>query len=196
MRICLGLREKKNEAIDTNFDYKNSDQYDIIQLSMKTFTVPAQQWSVKDGMTFNPSPSNGGQTIEENFREFCQKPWKHGLELEPDVDWENQEVELPYDANNRQLNAKFSRKLVGQSANDYTYRLDTDYDYIITLLVADKDTSDESSKGGLAVQGGAENGLTSLRTLKFDQAFNDSAMGRFGSGWMAVGSVLMLLGWQ
>lgn len=41
VRICFGLRERKNEAEDTEFNYVNSQQYDIIQLSMRNFTVPA-----------------------------------------------------------------------------------------------------------------------------------------------------------
>ena len=51
VRICFGMREKVNTAEDTNFFYENEDMYDIVQLSMKRFKVPAEQWSIKDGMT-------------------------------------------------------------------------------------------------------------------------------------------------
>ena len=114
VRLCLGLREVRNEAADTDFYYENSLPYDVVQLSMRQFTVPAQQWSIKDGMTYSPPPGGVSvQTIEDSFREFCNQPWSFGLNVEPDIDWVNEEVSLPYDANNRQLNAKFSRKLVG-----------------------------------------------------------------------------------
>ena len=76
--------------------------------------------------------------------------------------------------------------------------MDTEYDYIGTILVADSDTSNEESAGGstkLSIEGGAENGLNSLRVLKFDQALNEGATGRFGNSWMAVGAMIMLLGW-
>lgn len=72
--------------------------------------------------------------------------------------------------------------------------MDTNYDYIGTILVAASDTSNEDS-AGLTIEGGAENGLNSLRTLKFDQAFNEGATGRFANSWMAVGAIIMLLGW-
>lgn len=116
------------------------------------------------------------------------------MDVERDIDWENEEVGLPFDANNRQLNAKFSRKLVGQSVNDYTFKLDTDYDYIGTILVAASDSSREA--GALEIEGGAPGGdKNTLRTLKFDQAFNEGAMGRFSNTWMAIGAMTMLLGW-
>lgn len=64
------------------------------------------------------------------------------------------------------------------------------------MLVAEDDATQESSEDALAVEGGTEYGLNSLRTLKFTQAFNDSAFNRFGNAWMAVGAMIMLLGWQ
>lgn len=49
---------------------------------MLNFSQPIQQWSVKDGMTFNPAPFIESQTIEDNFRQFCMMPWQYGLDDE------------------------------------------------------------------------------------------------------------------
>ena len=44
VRMCIGFREKINEVTgeDAKTKYQNSNQYDVIQLSMRNFTVPAQ----------------------------------------------------------------------------------------------------------------------------------------------------------
>lgn len=108
-------------------------------------------------------------------------------------------MELPYDANNRQLNAKFYRNLVGSSFNDYTYKLDTEYDYILAFAVAPSDdypyapTAEGGPSTPIAVVGGAEQGWTSLRTLKLEQAFYDSAT-RVKGAWIAITACVLLLG--
>ena len=44
-------------------------------------------------------------TVEDSFRLLCLANWDFGQDVETDNDWVNKEINLPYDANNRQLNA-------------------------------------------------------------------------------------------
>ena len=78
----------------------------------------------------------GQISVDDSFRLFCLANWDFGQDIETDNDWVNKRIDLPYDANNRQLNAQFSRKLVGSSYNDYTFQIGKDYDYIIAFHVA------------------------------------------------------------
>ena len=98
-------------------------------------------------------------------------------------------MDLPFDANKRQLNAKFYRKFVGQSQNDYTFKLDTEYDFIGAILVAASVESDESNKP-LNIFGGSEGGYNTLKVIKFDQAFNSHAWGLSGKQ-AAWGSIMV-----
>ena len=74
-------------------------------------TFKDKKWSTNDGMN-------------SNVQQFCGRPVNKN-DAEPDNDWEPQYVEYAYDANKRTLNAKFRRKLVGSSAKDYTFKLNT-----------------------------------------------------------------------
>ena len=81
-------------------------------MSMLAFSD--NQWSAKDGMTTDPQA-------------WCSNTWDS--DAEEDVDWLLNKVDLPYDANIKTLNASFTRKLIGGSINDYTYKLDTEYEF-------------------------------------------------------------------
>lgn len=116
-------------------------------------------------------------SIEDNFRQFCVKKWTYALDAESSNNWKHERVELPFDANNRQLNMKFKRELIGTSIHDYTFKLDTEYDFILAFVVAPADDRDIDEILGnpkiLKIEGGSENGLDGVKTITFKDPNKD-----------------------
>lgn len=108
VRICLALKE--NDI--------GEREWDIGQVSMRKFKD--LKWSAKDGM-------------HGDCRDWCGKEWNR--EGEKDVDWVVEPLKLPYDANKRTITTRFKRKLVGSTERDYTYKLNTPYEYRIMFGV-------------------------------------------------------------
>ena len=115
-------------------------------------TFKGNAWKTYDGM-------NG------NVRKWCGLPVLQ--DKEPDNDWLLAEVEYPYDANKRTLNAKFTRKLVGSSQKDYTFKLNTEYEYKIVAGVWDWAEENNEWKGGESPSGQ----YLTLYTATFDKAY-------------------------
>ena len=125
-RICLALRE-----VGTTL-------YDIGQLSMLTFKTNA--WAAKDGSTTDPQL-------------WCGKPFE--TDGESDIDWVVEPVALPYNANEKTLNAKFYRKNTTTSRQDLALQLEIEYEYLLVYGVyTSKDYDDTNkSKGKVSASG-------------------------------------------
>ena len=81
-----------------------------------------------------------------------------------------------WDAVKQQLEVKFKRNLIGSSKNDYTYLLDTKYDYRLVYGEWDNDRQNDGGRGRVSRKVDESDPKEKKAfTVSFDQASFDGA---------------------